>query len=177
MYIAVHEMLARLGSITLMSPACFPCFQGMRQNCSFFRRGKGKAWQVWQAYPTVTSAFLYLYGANSIKQHINTHLPSIHGFVDHLYGLLEDTATHHPFLCIPPQHSSCERCISSKHLSARVESARETAYVLKTTCHARFYVAAKASVTTQSRFSINSGYQCYSGQNLKKLRISSLLVS
>ena len=82
-----------LGVITSMSLPAFHAFTGCDTTAAFFGRGKKKAWQVWQAYPNVTSAFLYMSGANPIKQHIDTHLPSIHGFVNHLYGVLEDTAT------------------------------------------------------------------------------------
>ena len=71
-----------------------------------------------------------------------------------------------------PHHSSLERWMSSMFVSARADSSIKTAYILKITSHARCCVAAKTSATTQSRFNTNSGYQCYSRQNLKKLQRS-----
>ena len=123
-YISVHEIVALLGDSTSMALPAFHAFTGCDSTASFFGRGKKTAWQIWQAYPEVTSAFLYMSSPNPSKQHLQTLSPLIQGFVNRLYGVTgEASATvdsgrvhlliHQgkPFQDMPPSSDALEQKI------------------------------------------------------------------
>ena len=91
-YIPVHEIVAMLGSQMSLALPGFHAFTGCDSTSAFYGKGMKKAWSVWQSYPAVTEAFLYLSQPSPQKQHLDRILPTLHVFVNKLYGVSEDSA-------------------------------------------------------------------------------------
>ena len=89
-YIPVHEIAQSIGNARALALPAFHAFTGCDVTASFFGRGKKAAWSVWMSFPEMNVPLMLISQPNPSMQMISPHIPTIHCFVNRLYGVDDD---------------------------------------------------------------------------------------
>ena len=84
-FIPVHDAQRQVGRSTALALPGFHAFTGCDQISSFWKKGKNRAWEIWQMYPEFTQAFVVLSGMRPTKESVDAVFPLINQYAARLW--------------------------------------------------------------------------------------------